>query len=81
MARHFDPHARRQIRVDVGWAPQLAAAFGEVDEVAAGRDEGVGVVDDQSGHATEPKALVPASGPIIEVFHTRMIGISRPPAS
>ncbi len=62
-------------------AAQLAAAFGEVDEVTAGGDERIGVVDDQPGHAAEPEALVPAVDPIVEVSHTRMIGISRPPAA
>ena len=58
-------------------AAHLAAAFGEVHEVADGRDEGIGVVDDQPGHAAEPEALVPPSDPIVEVFHTEMIGISQ----
>ena len=57
-------------------AAQLAAAFGEVDEVTAGGDERIGVVDDQPGHAAEPEALVPASGPIVEEFHSFMIGNS-----
>jgi hypothetical protein len=34
------------------------------------------VVDDQPGHAAEPEALVPASGPIVEEFHSFMIGNS-----
>ena len=60
------------------WQQHLAPAFGEVDEVAVRGDEPVRMIDDQACRAAEPEALVLASGPIVELFHSEMIG--RPPA-